>query len=381
MPQDRLAIIVDSAAKPSETFIRDHIRHVAPNQTVLISADNSASNFATAGALTHIGGMSKKRQVSAFMNRLLRLRFYGIYPLPISTSNEDNLIAFLKAQGVTHVFIEYLHVAAQFIHMLKKAGFRVWIHGHGYDLTSLPQIGRLRSTLVRALSLADGVFVPSKNLAQFVLDLGCSKDKIVVSPCGVDPQVFHESTHDSGRLLMVGRLVEKKAPLHSLKALKRVIQTAPHAHLDIVGDGPLRDICLAYVDEARLGEYVTFHGVLGHDKVRDLMCRAEIFIQHSVTAENGDREGLPVALLEAMSAGLPVVSTLHSGIPEAVEDGKSGYLVEEHDIVGFATCITQLLTKSDLSRQMGTQGRNIVEGRFTVSLMAARIRSAMAFTL
>ncbi len=87
------------------------------------------------------------------------------------------------------------------------------------------------------------------------------------------------------------------------------------------------------------------------------MASADLFVQHSVTAPDGDTEGMPVAVMEAMAFGLPIVSTLHSGIPEAVEHGITGYLVEEHGTEGMAVRISELLSDPQLCRQMGKAGR------------------------
>ncbi len=376
----RLAIIVGSASKPSETFIREHIRSIAPGETVLVSSDESASQQNALVALDNIGGLARAKLIRAALDRIKHLRFSRIYPLPVAIGEETRLLEGLRAHGVTHVLIEYAHVAAQFIEILKRAGFVVWVHAHGVDVTTIPQIRRLRSPIIRTMKVADGVFVPSQYIKDIVTELGCATDKVVISPCGVNSKVFSASTHEPGRLLMVGRMVEKKAPLNSLRAMRAIVSACPHSHLDIVGEGPLLEESKAFVVAHGLGGHVKFHGSTSHAEVQTLMSRTSIFIQHSVTATNGDREGLPVALLEAMATGVPVVSTYHSGIPEAVADKVTGYLTAEHDIETFGERIIELLRDPAKAQAMGEAGRKRFEEGFTVERMVERIRAAMRFS-
>jgi glycosyltransferase involved in cell wall biosynthesis len=133
-----------------------------------------------------------------------------------------------------------------------------------------------------------------------------------------------------------------------------------------VGAGPLFIAAQHYIQAFRLENRVTLHGVTPNDEVLRLMKRADVFIQHSVTCpETGDEEGMPVAILEAMAYGLPVVSTFHAGIPEAVVDGKTGFLVEEGDTQSMADRILDLASQPALRVSVGGAGRARVETNFT----------------
>lgn len=377
MSEPRLALFVDSAGKPSETFIRDHIRLIAPGRTVVISSDQSAAGQSAVAALTGIGGTSRRDLMRAMGAKLLQLDFRGVYPLPLAPGHRRALIGFLRAQAVTHVLVEHLHVASQVIGPIARAGFPVWTHAHGADLAVLPRIGRLRAALADTLRQSEGLFVPSKAIGALARDLGCEPEKITVSPCGVDPALFVPGKAEPGRCLMVGRLVPKKAPLVSLAAFAEVAEHRPDAHLDIVGDGPLRPEVGAFIAGRGLFSRVTLHGALPHEQVRALMARAQVFLQHSVVTFDGDREGLPVAILEAMSAGVAILATRHSGIPEAVTDGREGYLVAERDQAAFAQRLGAMIDDPETTARMGQAGRARVLADFTQDRMAARIRSAM----
>jgi colanic acid/amylovoran biosynthesis glycosyltransferase len=142
------------------------------------------------------------------------------------------------------------------------------------------------------------------NLGSRLLGIGCPEAKLYVIPYGVDAQRFMPTRRLPHRILAVGRLVEKKAPHVTIKAFARVRQRVPNAELDMVGEGPLADECATLIRDLGLNDCVRMHGVQAHGFVADLMQRASLFVQHSVTASDGDVEGLPVAILEAMSAAL-----------------------------------------------------------------------------
>jgi glycosyltransferase involved in cell wall biosynthesis len=178
----------------------------------------------------------------------------------------------------------------------------------------------------------------------------------------------------------VGRLVEKKAPHLTIEAFGRIAHQYPQAQLDIIGDGPLAGRCHALVQQLGLRERVHMHGVRSSEYVARLMGEVSLFVQHSLTAPNGDTEGLPVTILEAMASALPVVSTWHSGIPEAVRNGITGLLVEERDVEGMAASMATVLDNPRRAAAMGAAGRERVLRHFTLEQTRDRLRSIMGFS-
>jgi glycosyltransferase involved in cell wall biosynthesis len=129
----------------------------------------------------------------------------------------------------------------------------------------------------------------------------------------------------------------EKAPILLLDAFRRAHEVHPRLRLDYVGGGPLLAAARQFVQSFRLEGAVRLHGWQSNAVARRMLAGADVFLQHSVVDdETGDEEGLPVALLEAMAAGLPIVATRHGGIPEAVEQGTTGMLVAEGDVVDMA---------------------------------------------
>ena len=114
------------------------------------------------------------------------------------------------------------------------------------------------------------------------------------------------------------------------------------------------------IDDFDLAENVTLHGELKHKDALALLSQGTIFIQHSVTSSLGDQEGFPVAIAEALGMGIPVVSTYHSGITEAIIPGVSGYLVQEHNFEDMARYITSLLQDRHVRRNMGKKGKESI---------------------
>lgn len=163
------------------------------------------------------------------------------------------------------------------------------------------------------------------------------------------------------RVLSVGRFVEKKGFAYGVMGVARVLRRFPHLQYDIVGDGPLRPSLERLIGELGATNNIRLLGWQDRDELLRLLGGAQIFLAPCVTAEDGDRETGPVVVLEAMAAGLPVISTWHNAIPEIVQDGESGFLVAERDVEGIADRLTRLLERPETGYGMGQRGRKHVE--------------------
>ena len=140
-------------------------------------------------------------------------------------------------------------------------------------------------------------------------------------------------------------------------AFLEVVEARPEATLVMVGKGgggELFEACLILAKALGLEDHIIFKGVLDHKEVAREMANARVFVQHSITTpEHHDKEGKPVAIMEAMACGLPVVATRHSGIPELITDGEDGLLVEEYDIDALAATMILLAADDSLVRTVG----------------------------
>jgi ATP-binding cassette, subfamily B, bacterial len=236
---------------------------------------------------------------------------------------------------------------------------------HGYDYTAWPE-SEGADVYGRLFSTADAVTVNSDYARTRLAELGCPADKIHSLPYAIDLAAFpyrarRRGVDDVVRILTVARLAEKKGLEDSIRAVALANERGAGIHYDVVGDGPERERLEALVAELQAEELVTLHGERDGAEVGRFMERAHLFLLASVTAADGDQEGTPVSLLEAQASGLPVLSTLHSGIPEIVADGKSGFLVGEHDVRALAERIAYLVERPDVCDEMGRHGRARVE--------------------
>jgi glycosyltransferase involved in cell wall biosynthesis len=265
------------------------------------------------------------------------------------------------------ILSEYLDHGLQWLKVARELNIPFYGHGHGFDISA-----RLRDPLWQVDYLqyhqADGVITMSEVSRARLITLGLPPEKIHVIPYGVDipsPSPRNDERQET-RCLAVGRMVSKKAPILTLDAFRRAVETHPTMRFDYVGTGELLIAAQHFAKVLNLEDRVTFWGGLSHNEVLSLMNQADIFIQHSVADPvTGDEEGLPVSILEAMAQGLPVISTKHAGIPEAVIDGETGYLVAEGDNLAMAERIVVLAKDVSLRRKMGVAGWQRAQERFS----------------
>ena len=205
-----------------------------------------------------------------------------------------------------------------------------------------------------------------------LVELGAPLDKLIVRHMGVDATALSYEARRLGpqeplRLLSVARLVEKKGLEYALEALAlaRPRFGRPFEY-HIVGDGPLRQRLEIKARALGLDAEVRFVGSLENNLVKQLMGSMHALLAPSVTAENGDKEGIPVVLMEAMARGLSVFSTQHSGIPELVRDGETGSCTPERDVEALATALVAWANAPESWPEVTARARRLVEGEFDV---------------
>ncbi|MBT51977.1 MAG: glycosyl transferase family 1 [Mameliella sp.] len=372
-----LSIAAPSFSRQSETFIRAHVRTILPDRTVLICEDGRGSETLGLPVLSNIDPYPNPCSALDRLGRAARFQWSVHVARTLRGENERRLREFFEQHRVTHCLAQFGPTGCKLTRATRRAGVKLYVHFHGYDATSLPREARWRREYRRLFRQAAGVIAPSQFILERLVALGCPQEKLHVSSCGIAPDQFPPSTHEAGQVLAVGRFVEKKAPLTTVRAFATAAGEIPGAHLHMVGDGPLLAPAQALAADLGVTGRITFHGAQPHDAVRALLARASLFVQHSVTAPNGDTEGLPVAILEAMASGVPVVSTRHSGIPEAVQEGETGLLVEEHDTEGMARAMAHLLSHPDLAAAIGQAAVPHVRAAFSHEATAARLRKIM----
>ena len=205
-------------------------------------------------------------------------------------------------------------------------------------------------------------------------------NRMRVIHCGVPPQgyAFKPQGRQSGSILAVGRLDPIKGFPHLIDACGILARHGIDFTCRIVGEGPLRDQLTRQIASLGLQQQVQLLGARKQEEVRELLNTAALFVLPSVVTPQGDRDGIPVALMEAMACGAPVVSTRVSGIPELVTDGVCGLLAEAGDAADLARCIELQLGDAEQAGERAIQARRKVEAEFDVAIEAAKLHSAIA---
>lgn len=202
-------------------------------------------------------------------------------------------------------------------------------------------------------------------------------NRLHIIHCGVDPRQFEQVSHSQRgqRLLFVGRLAGVKGVPILLDALAVVKKQIPDVRLRIAGDGPDRSSLEKQAQELGISANVEFLGYQSQQQVRELLAETDAFVMASFA------EGVPVVLMEALAAGVPVVATQIAGIPELVEHGVNGYLVPPGSASALAERVVELMSDSDLRQRMGAAGRLKVANEFNIASEAKRLVTVLTNAL
>ena len=375
----RLAVVVPEPNVVSESFIQAQIEGLSEHTISIWGSPRplhrgkggtvlSRTSSLLAGALGLVTGMDSARAVAVVGNRLPTTRY------------ENQLAAFLCRSQVDVVLAEYGPTGVVVMNACARAATPLVVHFHGYDAYLRETLDQMGESYARLFDVADRIVVVSKHMVGQLGHLGAPLDRIVYNPYGVDIDAFcgGEPELAAPTLLALGRFVDKKAPTLTVRAFSKVHREEPRSQLVMLGNGPLREACIELARDLEIEESVSFPGSIGHDGVAEWMRRVRCFVQHSRRAVDGDSEGTPLAVLEASSCGLPVVSTRHAGIVEAVLDGVSGFLVDEGDVDSMAKHMLRFVREPELAERMGAAGRRHIEANYSSQGSLGRLRSILA---
>ncbi|SEN21170.1 colanic acid/amylovoran biosynthesis glycosyltransferase [Luteibacter sp. UNCMF331Sha3.1] len=243
---------------------------------------------------------------------------------------------------------------------------------HGYDLSQHGVLARHADDYRRLFDSGERMLPISERWALKLAMLGCDTDKIQVHRMGVDLDSFPFRAPVAGipdasrtlRVVSVARLVEKKGVTYLCEAMALLAARGVPATLEVIGDGPLQASLRRFVDDRALGDRVFLSGRRDKAYVQSALAAADVFALPSVTAIDGDQEGIPVSLMEAMASGVPCLSTVHSGIPELIEDGRSGWLVPERDAPALADRLEAIQRGDYDIAALARRARYTVEAHF-----------------
>jgi glycosyltransferase involved in cell wall biosynthesis len=228
---------------------------------------------------------------------------------------------------------------------------------------------RYRAATLKMLEAVRLVLVRSHSLGKALTDLGCAPDKLRIQRTGIplNELKWHSRAwpkDGSWHLLQAGRLIEKKGVATSLRAFARFSQTYPNATLTIAGEGPEKEKLEQMARDLGIAGRVKFTGFVSQNELRDFLAASHLFLHPSQVGDDGNQEGVPNSMLEAMASGLPVFATRHGGIPEAVTDGASGFLVAERDDEALSASLLQAARTPELLSLVSQRARKVVEQEF-----------------
>lgn len=354
----RLCVLLPEIGVTSETFLQWDVQRLFPGGTVVVSDPPPLGETVLGRAAWDTAGAPS-------------LTFAPVAgdPSP-SPDRQEAVRTFMADQGVEVVLVEYFDFADRWFDLLRSAGVRVWVRGHGVDLSARLRDAHWR-TAYRRYEVADGLIVPSDRAAQRLMAVGLPGDRLHVVRCCVEvprvrPMPCPARSKLPVRCVAVGRLVPKKAPLLLLQSFAGACIPGSHLTLDLVGDGPLMPDVRRFIDQHSLADHVTVHGRLPHEEALALVRQADIMLHHAVTSSiDGDAEGLPVSIIEAMSAGVPVIATRHEGIPELINDGINGVLIGERDVHGMSLAIERLAADVVRRQRLGAAARHSIIHDYT----------------
>lgn len=273
------------------------------------------------------------------------------------------LAELLKQEQCTHLHVHFAHVPTQIaMYAAALSGVPFTIMAHANDIFERGLL--LRRKAERAVKM---LTISAHNIA-YLKSVGVPAEKLAIVRCGVSfaarPTLPVAARREIYRIGSLGRLVEKKGMDVLIRALAALRDKPYRIELSIAGDGPLRGELERLVEESGLTGTVQFVGSLAHHQVREWMHGLDAFVLACKQDANGDMDGIPVVLMEAMSQSVPVISTRLSGIPELVVDAKTGLLAEPGNPADLAARIDQLLGSTELRDALSAAARTHVEREF-----------------
>jgi len=289
----------------------------------------------------------------------------------------DQLLDF-PAFDIVHCHFGQVGRSVAFLREIGAIRGRLVVHFHGVDVTAcLDQ----DPDLYRHLFATGDLFLPvSAHFQRRLIRHGCDPERIKVHHLGVDLARFPyrprqpRAAAQPFTVLTIARLVEKKGIAFGLRAVAQLARSGAPIRYVVVGDGELRGELEALTRDLGIAERVTFCGWKTQDEIIALMQSMDALLFPSITGANGDQEGSPVVLKEAMATGLPIVASRHAGIDEIVDHGVSGLLVAERDASGLADALHALLRGPELCARMGAAARSKAVAEFDVKRLNHRLQ-------
>ncbi len=291
------------------------------------------------------------------------------------------LTTLLERRNPDLVHVYFGHTGVHLLPFIRAWKGRTLVSFHGMDIMPREQEPGYSDRLGELLRTLPMVLARSESLAARLVSMGCAPEKIRINRTGIPLERFPFAPRTpppdgAWHIVQASRLIEKKGLDNTLQAFAIFHKTHPAARLTLAGDGPLLEQLRQEAATLGVGQAVRFAGFQSQEDLAALYASAHLFMHPSRLTAKQDQEGVPNSMLEAMSTGLPVVATLHGGIPEAVENGRDGLLTPENDAPALAASLEQIAGDPALFTRLGANASRSVREKFE---QTAAIRSLEGF--
>lgn len=383
----RILYITGSLGAISQTFVTDLITELGERDDVTVMCDSVRKRPKNTKVLI----ASSSHYPARVLVKLASL-FDKIRPSSSSALYAvRNMLTYrqIRRLQIDVAYIDFGTRAVNVHRALYSMGVPYVVHFHGYDASMAIGATRYRRELARIFREAHAIVVPSDHVRRLLVLEGCHPSKIATVRHGIStednrPQMSRSRQDSDGfRLVFLGRFTPKKRVDALIYMLQRVLEHVPNVQLELIGDGEEWGRVSSAIRLCEIGKHVQMHGSLPRSKALEIVARCDVYVQHSVTPHTGDQEGWALSLSEAALLELPIVATIHNGIPENVIDGKTGYLVPEYNFEMMADRVIELLRDPVKRTQFGRNGRQrfVESEEYTTTYRSNRIHDILLGSL
>jgi glycosyltransferase involved in cell wall biosynthesis len=382
MPQTVL-VFRSSLLPYSETFIHDQVMAYQQWQAVLVGRARTQNGLSLDALKAHhqVCVLQDEFSLPGILGALVHKASWAMAdrlgkPSPWILAQCKRLVHATGASVIhAHFGVEGVEIAPY----AQALGLPLVVTLHGYDINITPDywhqgLGgkRYQNYPERLIALAQSPHVTfvcvSDAIRQTAIARGLPPDKLLVRYIGIDTQRFCPGSipiaERSPTVFYVGRLIEKKGCEYLIRAFSQVLAQVPQAQLVIAGDGPLMPSLQAMAADLKVP--AQFLGAVSSTVVKQHLDQAQVFCLPSITAQNGDAEGLNIVVMEAQAAGVPVVTSARGAVTEGMIHGQTGFAFAEHDHRALANSVVTLLHDPARCAQMGTAARALMVGKFDI---------------
>jgi len=351
----KILMYAQSIGTVTETFIHQDAVYLSQKHELLYLCDTIADS----------GNYTLYNNVKVIESDRMNIIKRALLKFDIQMNYYDKRFSQILKQIIDEFQPDIIHCqfgiqALKLIDNLKNSQIPLVIQFRGHDASDLlnrkSYVRRLKEVLNRKNYYS--IFV-AESLRENLRKHGINVQNSMILHSGIDLSKFvieKDKTHDTFTFLQVSSLEERKGIEYTLKAFAKFLsqQQSKNFKLILTGDGKRKPLLVNLVKQLHIEKYVEFVGYVSPLEAKELMQDADVFVHHSITTDNGNQEGIPNALMEAMAMELPVISTYHSGIPELVTDGINGYLVKERDVDTYALRMADILNwgKMKINREV-----------------------------